>query len=223
VTDTKQLYAAIDRDYLVDIARLQEEFRRVNVADRDSLRAWFLTHPYLTTHDHARVASVTQKTVYRWRRRAGFGPVARAKFPTLPPGVAPRRHLPPPVAPAAWDDRWLVEQYLTGYSVGLIAAAVHRSYPVIYARLKRHNVLRDRARSLRSLNPCCTRRWVTEHYVERGLSKRRCARLAGVTRLTFSNWLDGFGVRARSAVEQAILDNVTDLGKKTAPIVPQKR
>lgn len=219
---TKQALKTMDREYQVDIHGLQAEFAKIDTSNPTSLRSWFLSHPYLSAHDHARVANISQWSVYRWRKRAGLK-TTNQKPPSNNGRCNRRFKLPKLIAPPNWDNAWVVEQYNFGYSIPNIAEATNRAYLAIYGRLKRHGTIRSPRQSTRSTNPCCTKKWVTEHYVERGLSKNACSKLAGVSRWCFSVWLDIFGIRARSVSEQALIDNVTDISKETSPVVFKER
>ena len=53
----------LDRDYLLDLRLLQQEFAVVDTANPARLRQWFMDHSYLSPNDHARVAGVCLRTV----------------------------------------------------------------------------------------------------------------------------------------------------------------
>lgn len=214
--------ALVDIEYSRDIAELKADFVAVDVNDPASLLTWFNRHPYLTVHDMARIGDVCLKTVYMWRKRAGWVPPASA--PTgcrqhktiVPPRPEPRRATTP-IAPPDWTTDWLVAMYDDGYSIPQLARAVRRSEMAVKLRLKRRRRLRANKDSVRSQHRCCTLAWVFDHYVRQKLSQKDCAKLAGVSRYTFSVWLNFFKIRVRSSVEQSIVKHGTDLGKLTVP------
>lgn len=202
------------REYALDVEEYRVKFATVPRSDPAALAAWFASYPFLTTHDMAQIAQVCPKTVYRWRRRANI----RSRRIKPPHFSRRRRKLR---APANWDTDWLVEAYQVGYSTTELADATGRAAQTISERLKRRIELRGPVESIRSRNPCCTRQWVQEYYVERGLSQLRCSKLAGVSKYTFATWLDKFRVRVRSISEQALLNN--DMGQRPRQQVGRKR
>lgn len=191
----RALLQQIDAEYKLDIQEYRARFARVQKND-ESLATWFRTFPFLTTHDMTQIAQVSPKTVYRWRRRAGIAPRK------IKPVIFNRRRRKL-VAPAGWDTDWLIDCYESGYSIPQLADATGRSWMTIHERLRRRITLRSKQDSVRTLNPCCTRKWIEEHYVNRGLSQQRCASIARVSKYTFASWLDRFGIRARSISEQS--------------------
>jgi transposase len=202
--DATALARYFDEAYVSDIRELQQEFSAVDPDDPHGLAAWLRRHPYLVDHEVAEVAGTGLRTVRRWKRRAEL-PAAQRR---PPPGW--RR--PPPaavVAPPDWRaGTWLEDRYRSGASIRQIAKAVRRSYRAT-RRLLRHRgvVFRPAKDAVASTHLCCTRGWLVENYVVPGLSLTRCARLAGVSRATMSDWLVHFGIRIRSAGEQLIINH----------------
>jgi hypothetical protein len=191
------LSTLLDRDYLLDIQELRQEFAGIDPSDPESLRGWFVGHHYLGANDHAQVAQVSLRTIRRWQDALGL-PRARRRRP--PGWRRPRLVL---VAPPDWSaGTWLEEQY-PAYGIRQIALAIGRSYGATRRLLRRRGVVFLSARAAaRSRHPCCTRYWLMEHYVVAGLSLARCARLAGVSTATLTAWLIRFQVRVRSNGEQ---------------------
>jgi len=216
--------ALVDIEYNRDLDDLTEEFKDVKVSDNASLRLWFDKHPYLTVHDMARIAGVCHKTVYTWRKRAKWLPPIwmRQTKVAKPPKPIPRR-AKTPKAPPNWTTAWLVAAYQSGHSLPQLARATRRSETAIKKRLKRHVTLRDNKDSVRTDHPCCALAWVFDHYVRQKLSKARCARLAGVSRYTFTVWLDYFKIRARSNSEQLLVQHGTDMGALSVPQAKRNR
>jgi hypothetical protein len=187
----------LDREYLLDLRLLRQEFAVVDTADPASLGRWFSTHHYLATNDHARVAGVCLKTIRRWKDAAGL-PRARRR---RPPGW--RRLRPVLAAPPDWaEGTWLEEQY-PAHSVRQIAHAIGRSFAATRRLLRRRGVVFPSAReAVRSRHPFCNRHWLLEHYIVQERSLTRCAKLAGVSAYTITAWLIQFQIRIRSNSEQ---------------------
>jgi hypothetical protein len=197
------LSTLLDRDYLLDLRLLRQEFAAVDVADPASLRQWFSKHHYLAPNDHARIAGVCLKTIQRWQDIAGM-PRARRR---RPPGW--RRPRPVLVAPADWGKgTWLEDRYAEGYGIRVIARAVNRSYTATRRQLRRRGVVFYPTReAVRSRHPCCNRGWLLEHYVVERLSLTHCARLAGASTYTLTSWLHIFEIRVRSNSEQQMAND----------------
>jgi hypothetical protein len=198
------LSTLLDRDYLLDLRELRTEFGEVDPTDPASLRCWFTKHYYLAPNDHARIAGVCLKTIRRWQNAAGL-PRARRR---QPPGW--RRPRPVLTAPPDWAaGTWLEEQY-PAQGIRVIARAIGRSYTATRRLLRRRGVIPPSAReAVRSRRPCCTRPWLLRHYVVEGLSLTRCAKLAGVSAATLTDWLLAAGIRIRSNSEQQAVNHAT--------------
>jgi hypothetical protein len=197
------LSTLLDRDYLLDLQELRTEFGKVDPTDPASLRRWFVNHRYLSANDHARIAGVCLKTIRRWQDTAGLPRARRLR----PPGW--RRPRPALTAPPDWTaGTWLEEQY-PAHSIRQIARAIGRSYTGTRRLLRRRGVVFPSAReAVRSRHPCCNRTWLLRHYLVEGLSLSRCARLAGISAATLTEWLLAAGVRIRSNSEQQALNHV---------------
>jgi hypothetical protein len=197
------LSTLLDRDYLLDLRLLRQEFAVVDTADPASLWRWFADHSYLSPNDHARIAGVCLKTIRRWQDAAGL-PRARRR---RPPGW--RRPRPVLTAPPDWAaGTWLEKQY-PSHGIRQIGHAIGRSYTATRRLLRRRGVIFPSAReAVRSRHPCCNRPWLLRHYVVEGLSLSQCARLAGVSTATMTEWLLAEAIRVRSNSEQQALNHV---------------
>jgi hypothetical protein len=196
------LSTLLDRDYLLDLRLLRQEFAVVDTADSASLRQWFTDHSYLSPNDHARIAGVCLKTIRRWQDAAGLPRARRHR----PPGW--RRPRPVLTAPPEWAaGTWLEEQY-PAHGIRRIAHAIGRSYAATRRLLRRRGVVFPSAReAVRSRHPCCNRRWLLEHYTIQERSLTRCAKLAGVSTYTITAWLLQFQIRIRSNSEQQMAND----------------
>lgn len=196
----EQLFGFIDGEYRAEVEEYAMAFARIDRHSPDALRAWLQAHPYLTTNDLCRIARVSHRTAGKWRRLAGV-----PSRPRTPPRRC-RLPRPGPVAPPDWENgTWLQDQY-PRYSVRQISRAVGRSYTWTRRLLLRRGVrLRSAVEAVRSRHPCCQQAWLSEHYIERGLSLTTCARLAGVSSATLTAWVLRFGFRVRTAAEQLMV------------------
>ena len=122
--------------------------------------------------------------------------------PSKPPRKQPPRR--PAIftleVPEDWDNaEWLAHAYGVTRSIYAIAKAVGRSYFMINYRLRRYGI--PFRTDMKMLHPCRNKRWVEEHYVKQKLTQMACAKLAGVSRDTFTGWLVEFGIPARTITE----------------------
>jgi hypothetical protein len=202
-------------EYEQDVRQYRGLFAAVDRRDPASLRAWFDAHSFLTSNDQARIAEVSLQTVRRWKRLAGL-PAAPRRCPSY---RRPAR--PAPAPPADWRaGTWLAEQY-PSHSIREIARAIGRSYTATRRQLRRRGVAFPTPReAVRSRHPCCTRAWLFDHYMVRGLSVTRCARLAGVSRSTLTGWLLSFQFGVRCNTEQQLVNYEVRTGR---PLDPRRR
>lgn len=174
---------------------LQQAFTRLNIDDDEAVRKWFTDHTYLTNSDHAQIAGKSKWWISRLRHRVGLS-ASPPKTKTKPRN----RRISTVVidVPSNWDTKEWLEKAISLYSLKQIAKAVNRSRTVLRKRLKRWNIInKPYKESVKSNNRCCTKAWVYDHYVTKGLSQSRCANLAGVSHATFTNWLNRFGIPVR--------------------------
>lgn len=192
----------LDLEYEKDLRELRREFKNVCRSDAASLRAWFATHPYLRDNDHARIAEVSLRTVGRWKRVAGIPPQPNS----LPPYSSSCRKSTPSVPPNWRCGTWLAEQY-PRFSIRQIARAIGRSYTATRRLLMKQNIQFPTARdAVRSRHPCCSLAWLHDHYVAQARSLGDCARLAGVSKSTMTDWLLSFRLRIRPNSEQQLIN-----------------
>jgi hypothetical protein len=195
----------LERDYEADVAELRVVFAAVDRADPASLRRWFATYPYLAANDLARIAGVCLRTVQRWKKRAGLsGPGRR------PPRFR-KSGRPVPRPPPDWRAvTWLEDAYAAGHGVRPLARAIGRSYTATRRLLLRRGVTcRSGRAAVRSWHYCCTQRWLTDHYLEQGLSLTRCARLARVSKATMTAWLLSYQIPIRSNGQQQMVNHAS--------------
>lgn len=191
-----EAFKLISAEYASDIESYRKLFASVNPKDLVSLKKWFDDHPYLTIHDHAIIAKVDRRTIWRWRHLTGQtkrrgGTVSVTRSPVITTATAP----------ANWRTfEWLNTQYRTK-SIRQIAVMVGRSYVATRNALLAVGVqLRDNKTI--DLEIYRRRDWLIEAYVNRGLSQSVCARLAGVSRYRIETWLHKLNVMVRTVGEQ---------------------
>lgn len=207
----------IEEEYARDLAYFKAEFAKIDPTNRKSLRQWFERYPFLTVHDMSKIAGVTNNTFWSWRRSVGISK------PNQNPNIQPPYYVPVAkdiVAPPDADDDWIVRAYLSGASPYQIGRALGRARFNIKRKLRKIlGSLRDLRTAVRSTHPCCTYFWVYEHYVTQRLSQTRCAKIAGISRMVFSEWLARFHIRVRSSAEQSLVmaHGGYDLGSRTRP------
>jgi len=196
-------FKLIDDEYYNELDKYGEQFKSVDRKDPQSLKKWFLDHPYLTIHDHALIAGVGRLTIRRWRARAGM--------PKMRGGKVKCNSMPKitiKTAPENWRTyEWLSEQYQR-HSIPEIAAMVNRSYFLVHRMMKRLGVMRRTPKEgCKPNHQCCDEGWLRHYYEELGYSMLRCAKLAGVSRYCIESWLLRFGIRIRAACEQSAAYN----------------
>lgn len=168
----------------------------LNPKDAVGLQRFFQTHAHLSTNDQAQIADVSSRTIRRLRKRAGVKgmdtkarPPTRRKLPSIPTGTVPDN----------WreDGKWLAKM-IQVYNVSQLAKMVERNRNVIKVVLKRHGIkTKTLKEATRSKNPCCNHAWCHKNYVQLGYSQQKCANLAGIGQLAFSDWLNRFKIPVR--------------------------
>lgn len=190
----------LEREWEIDLEEQHREFK--TIVPRSNLAnwaKWFKLHSELNPYEHAIIAGVTPSTISYWQYKLGLRQRRKGRKYFKGPLLS-CQSLPKP--PDNWDSQWLAEQYLAGYSTRQLAKMVSRNFDSIYDRLNRVLPrLRTQGESVHSRNPCATKEWLHEHYVNQCLSLRKCARLANVNIRTVRSWLIRFGIRVRSTGE----------------------
>ena len=177
---------------------VRNDFKTVNRDDAKSLREFFLRYRFFSTSDLAQIIDVNARTVRKWKRRAGFsGPKA-----------------PPPTEPRLWPrvewsreidcrEWWL--QHYPKYGMVVLAKSCGCSINNIKIKLRRLKIPIVQRGSPTMNHPCDTKDWCILHYCTLKLTRNKCAELAGVSRDTFSGWLDKYKIPVRTALNRAPL------------------
>ena len=180
-------------NYREELLELRKKFGQVDTDDPEAIRKWFADHEYLTTNDHALVTGKSRWYVRQLRKRAGLT--------QAPPKKMPKPHAPRKIVnidTTNWDTKEWFEKAIQLYTIKQIARAIQRDKKAVKRRVKKWNLkLRPLKERTRPQNPCCTKEWVYNHYVEKGLSQRQCAKLANISPQNFANWLIRFEIQVR--------------------------
>ncbi len=118
-----------------------------------------------------------------------------------PPRSRKALSIPTVVAPPDWrfNRPWL-ERMVSIYNVCQIAKIVNLSRSTLRPILKRHNLkCKTLKEATRPKNKCCSHEWCHRHYVVLCYSQQKCAKLAGISQQTFSDWLNRFKIPVRDA------------------------
>lgn len=172
------------------LEELRAEWGRVDVSCVVSLGRWFECHGDLSVSDHALVMQCSVWLVNK--RRALVGIKGRAPKTRKRP-LAVRGCVG--VLPEGWCSKEWLEKNIAVYGHRPIIRAAGWTRKWYYEKLRKLGVVARKRR-----NPCRSRDWLFRHYVELGLSLRRCGELAGVSKQTVASWLvaEGISVRSRS-------------------------
>lgn len=182
-----------------DLSQLRAEFAKVRRSDPKSLRAWFDGKPYLKNSDHAIIAGVSQQTVYKWKTLAGI-PKKSTRRP--PPPILPKPTISG-VPRADWrDDPEWVQQMLRIHNRRPLANWLGVPQKTFRDYIARHKLrAKTHREALLPKNKCCTKEWCTKHYVDNHMSLSECAKLAGISRRAFADWLVRFEIQIRTKKE----------------------
>lgn len=173
------------------LKKLQRLFKRVNITDSNSVRKWFDTYNYLTVADHALVMERCTARVRALKAFCGL----KGRAPTT---TKQTKQIPVYISniPENWRTKEWLEPNIQKYGISAIARSVNLST----VRLKRIIAkLGVKGRGRKSRNPYCTKAWCHRHYVELQYSESKCAKLAGITRPRFADWLVKFKIPIRPA------------------------
>ena len=180
-----------------DIPHLREKFNQIDKSNKAALREWFTSQPYYTTNDFAQIADVSTKAIRRYKKSVGLGEPNKKQIS--------KHHNPPPIReiieiPPNWrtNAEWL-QSTVKKYNKVYVARVLNVSRIRLITILKKLNIfekanLKD---IVKSTNPYCTYEWCYHQYIILGNTAAQCARLAGINRQTFADWLNRFSIPAR--------------------------
>jgi hypothetical protein len=186
--------------YRDEIEQLRPEFAAVDKSDPVSLKQWFESHSHLRTSDHARIANRDLDYIRRLKKLAGLG----GRTPKNRPTNSNKKIVSIDV-PEVWDDPEWLRKIIQLHSAKSLAKAIGVSVRTISCRLIKYKIPRKSPKErTKPNNPCCTKAWVYEHYVEQGLSQSKCGKLAGITHGAFAKWLIRFEIPVRDIRETRV-------------------
>lgn len=194
-----------------ELSEFRQLFSAVNVDSDESLRTWFEEYPELTNSEHCQITGKSLATITRYKNRAGVSPVYIMELEDgchvttkKPNKSAVKRREVQIKVPKDWETNrdWLESQYPKKVGLLALAQAIGCSKAKLYRIMADLGIrISSHKRSVKSNNKCCTREWVAEHYVMKRWSLDKCAKKAGVTKTTISQWLTAFGIESRSMYE----------------------
>lgn len=172
-----------------ELTKLQKLFSKVDITDPKCLRKWFDSYPHLSVNDHAIIMNKCTARVRHLRALCGL----KGKAPTTT-----KRTQQIPFRIGDVPENWRTKEWLQANIDKYGREAVARSVQLSSVRLSRiMDKLGVQGRGSKSRNPNCTRAWCHRHYVELQMSENQCAKLAGITRARFSDWLVKFRIPTR--------------------------
>jgi hypothetical protein len=177
-------------------------------------------HKYLKSSELAQLEGKCIKSINRSFNKNGIPQTNRGwgngqtKRPFT--GGTPKSDLPRIDDPKIWDNKeWFVEMcYNKGYGLRKIARITNRHRQTIKLYFRRYGIKPHHRPTSISFNPCCTYKWLEDHYVLQGLTLRRCANLANVNPYSIYNWLVRFGIHIRDIHEAMAGDRNPNYGKR---------
>jgi len=180
-----------------------EEFKtRVDIKDAKSLRRFFLRYSFFSTNDMALILGLSPWSIRTYKRRAGIkrkgGPKTKPKNPQIPV------HLD---LPENWDTAEWWRAHYPRYGMYILTRETGLNYHTVRRRVRRHcGGIRSYREAANSDHSYCTKEWLQEHYINQGLSQKRCGVIAGVSDSTIRDWLVRFGFQVRGQYGGSLLD-----------------
>ena len=173
-----------------------------DLSSPDKILAWFQSNNGLTTYDLAMLANKSPSTIRNWKRRAGL----KMKPSPFKKGASHTRRKVVEVIdnPDIWDNaEWFRQKYLVErHGTPTVARMINRSIVLVVKRLKRFNIkTRPHKEAVRPKSEFCSVEWLTEHYIDKKWSLKKCAQAAGVVSYTIYNWLIHFRMNPRTPQE----------------------
>ena len=166
---------------------IREDFALVDTKDGKQLREFFLRYSFLNTTDFCQALSLCTTIVRNYKRRAGF---RRPSAPDVVPNVSPKPNVVDNIEPFVDTPSWWILHYKErGCGRAKLERASGLSHSQVRSRITKHCGWKSYNESMRSKHPCNNLEWLTKHYVDKELSMRACAKLAGVSDDTLKCWL----------------------------------
>ena len=187
---------------------VREEFRtRVGIHDAPSLRRFFFRHAFFSSNDLAQILGLSAWTIRQYKKRAGIQ--YRNSHNKLPPNLQLPVHLD---LPGGWDTAEWWRAHYPRYGMHILVRETGLGYRTVRRRVQKHcGGIRSHQEATHPTHPCCNEEWLREHYIDQGLSQKRCGVIAGVSDYTIRNWLVRYGIQVRGHYGGSLLDKVSSV------------
>ena len=177
-------------------------------------------HEFMTPMEIAQFEGKSLSTIHNWFKADGkikpnYGKWGGSRN-TMPPSfiAASKRDpfskknrikdVPIITDPKIYDNHdFLYDCYVNKrYSEKVIERMTGLCHIKVHFLLRKHKIpKRTTAEACKSKNPCCTKEWLTEHYVLQNIPAIKCAKLANVYPYTIHKWLVKFQISIRNNSE----------------------
>lgn len=181
---------------------------------------------YLTTFEKAQLADCHPKTIRLWSEKTGIKsslPDRDASF--FIPHKTKGKDIPEITDPNVWDHKeWFEEFYIKKeFGQRTISKIIGRPLTIVRRRLIKYGIPFRKSYAHKP-HLCCNKEWLQEFYLDRHLSLRKCANIAGVNRYTICHWLVKFNIPIRDMHEATSGVHSHMYGKKqTKRIINKKK
>lgn len=191
-----------------ELKEFQDSYIQAYKNGKHAIKQWFLDHYDLGLHELCFITGYSEAYLSEFRRNLSnsrvlcvdssdgfkltcYRPMPRVKSKEIDIGnrvIEDRNELIDVVA----------KLYSDGFGVRKIAYKFKIDVNAVYYYLKLRGIKVNTINDIRSRNKCNNVNWIKEHYIDKGLSLAKCAKLAGVSRSTFTAWLVNYGMFIRS-------------------------
>jgi len=172
-----------------------------DTTDVEQLKQFFEKHKEYKTHEISAKYMVPTSTVRYWRRKCGCTKESKHKHKLL--SMRKQRKVVEVEKvndPEVWDNHdWFEEMYVNRkLGADLIARMIGKARKTVYNRLLRYGIeTRSLKEALKSKNEYYSKEWLIDNYIKKNRRLIDCAKEAGVSPYTISNWLVSFGILPR--------------------------
>jgi len=186
------------------VDQIREEFDRIDIKDKKAMRRFFLRYSFFSTNDLALILDLSPRTILEYKRNCDLrrkgGPKQRPVYPRIPTDIE---------LPENWDTPEWWRAHYPKYGMYILTKVTGLNYHTVRKRVSRYcGGIRSYREAMASDHPCCNEEWLREHYIERELGQKACARLAGVSDSTLRGWLVRFGIQVRGSYGGSVLGKV---------------
>lgn len=177
----------------------------LHISDKARLTEFFKENFMLTTHELVSILGVSPATVRKWKRECGI---------ELDPADIPKdwkwkksKKKVKQVPREIWNTReWFLEHYIKrGLGAYTIAKMINRSMVLVIYKLHKFKIpIRSHAEAVSSKNKYCSKEWLEENFVRKGIGRETLAKMAGVSEYTILYWLAKFKIPIRDRYEASV-------------------